>query len=193
MPKNYLPGIIKLFEYYKSLGEKTLDIVPEEKINWQYNPECNSMSTIVKHITGNMLSRFTDFLTSDGEKKWRNRDGEFEPEILTKKEMMDRWHAAWKVFLDVLHDLKEDDLDKIIYIRNEGQTVTDALDRQLAHYASHIGQMIYLGKMILDKDWKSLSIPRGKSAGFNTQMFSAPKHDAHFTDELLKPGEKKDA
>ena len=111
MPKNYLPGIIKLFEYYKSLGEKTLDIVPEEKINWQYNPECNSMSTIVKHITGNMLSRFTDFLTSDGEKKWRNRDGEFEPEILTKKEMMDRWHAAWKVFLDVLHDLKEDDLD----------------------------------------------------------------------------------
>ena len=193
MPKNYLPGIIKLFEYYKSLGEKTLDIVPEEKINWQYNPECNSMSTIVKHITGNMLSRFTDFLTSDGEKKWRNRDGEFEPEILTKKEMMDRWHAAWKVFLEVLHDLKEEDLDKFIYIRNEGQTVTDALDRQLAHYASHIGQMIYLGKMIMDKDWKSLSIPRGQSAGFNTQMFSAPKHDAHFTDEFLNPGEKKDS
>ena len=172
MPKNYLPGMIKLFEYYKSLGEKTLDIVPEEKMNWQYNAECNSMSTIVKHITGNMLSRFTDFLTTDGEKNWRNRDGEFEPEILSKKEMMDRWHVAWKIFLDVLHDLKEEDLDKIIYIRNEGQTVTDALDRQLAHYASHIGQMIYLGKMIMDMDWKSLSIPRGQSNGYNTETVS---------------------
>ncbi len=102
MPRDYLPGVIKLFEYYKSQGEQTLVIVPEEKINWQYNEESNSLSTIVKHITGNMLSRFTDFLTTDGEKEWRNRESEFDPEPMTKKDMMDRWHHAWKVFFDVL-------------------------------------------------------------------------------------------
>ena len=185
MPKDYLPGIIKLFEYYRSLGEKTIQQVPEEKINWQYNAESNSMSTIVKHITGNMLSRFTDFLTTDGEKEWRNREAEFEPESLSKKELIDRWHKSWKLFLDVLHQLREDDLDRIIYIRNMGQTVTEALDRQLAHYASHIGQMIYLGKMIMDKDWISLSIPRGQSSDYNAAKFSEPKHEAHFADEFL--------
>ena len=192
MPKDYLPGVIKLFEYYKSLGEKTLSIIPEEKINWQYNAESNSMSTIVKHISGNMLSRFTDFLITDGEKEWRNREDEFEPQELTKKELMERWSHAWKVFQEVLTRLKEEDLDKTIYIRNMGQTVTEALDRQLAHYASHIGQMIYLGKMILDKDWKSLSIPRGESANYNAAKFSAPKRDAHFTDEFLLGHEKKE-
>lgn len=192
MPQNYLPGVIKLFEYYKSLGEKTLDIIPEEKINWQYNAECNSMSTIVKHITGNMLSRFTDFLTTDGEKEWRNREAEFEQELLSKKELMERWHQSWKVFMDVLYSLTEEDLDKTIYIRNMGQTVTDALDRQLAHYASHIGQMIYLGKMIMDKEWKSLSIPRGQSDKYNAAKFSVPKHDADFVDEFLTPPDKKD-
>jgi len=192
MPKDYLPGVIKLFEYYKSLGEKTLSIIPEEKINWQYNAESNSMSTIVKHISGNMLSRFTDFLNTDGEKEWRNREDEFEQQEFTKKELMERWSHAWKIFQEVLTRLKEEDLDKTIYIRNMGQTVTEALDRQLAHYASHIGQMIYLGKMILDKDWKSLSIPRGESANYNAVKFSAPKKDAHFTNEFLSGHEKKE-
>ncbi len=120
MPKDYLPGIIKLFEYYRSLGEKTIHQVPEEKINWQYNAESNSLSTIVKHITGNMLSRFTDFLTTDGEKEWRNREAEFEPESLSKNELIDRWNKSWKVFLDVLYQLREDDLDRIIYITEYG-------------------------------------------------------------------------
>lgn len=192
MPKDYLPGVKKLFEYYKLLGDKTLSIIPEDKINWQYNAESNSMSTIVKHISGNMLSRFTDFLTTDGEKDWRNREEEFEQQELTKKELMERWAHAWKVFLEVLNSLKEEDLDKTIYIRNMGQTVTEALDRQLAHYASHIGQMIFLGKMILDKDWKTLSIARGDSANYNAAKFSAPKKDVHFTDEFLSGHEKKE-
>ncbi len=97
-----------------------------------------------------------------------------------------------KFFLMCLHSLKEEDLDKTIYIRNAGQTVTDALDRQLAHYASHIGQIIYLGKMIMGTHWKSLSIPRGQSANYNADKFSAPKTDAHFTEEFLSPKDKKE-
>lgn len=191
MPKDYLPGLIKLFEYCRSQGEKTLAIIPEEKINWQYNEESNSMSTIVKHITGNMLSRFTDFLITDGEKDWRDRESEFIQEDLSKDQLMQQWQEAWNLFMKVLNDLKEEDLDKTIYIRNSGQTVTDALDRQLAHYSSHIGQMIYLGKMILNKDWKSLSIPRGASVEYNAAKFSAPKkHEGHFTDEFTGKADK---
>lgn len=190
MPKDYLPGIIKLFEYYKSLGEKTLNIIPEEKINWQYNESSNSIATIVKHISGNMLSRFTDFLTTDGEKEWRNREEEFAPKDLSKQEVLARWNQGWKVFLEVLHELKEEDLDRIIYIRNLGQTVTDALNRQLAHYASHVGQIIFLGKLIMDKNWISLSIPKGESDSFNAQKFSEPKREGHFTDEYMLPGKK---
>ena len=186
MPTDYLPGVIRIFEYYKSLGEKTLDILPEEKINWQYNEESNSMSTIVKHITGNMLSRFTDFLTTDGEKEWRNREDEFRQETMSKKGMMDRWHQAWKLFFEVLNNLKEEDLDKTVYIRNMGQTVTDALNRQIGHYAYHIGQMVYLGKMIMDNEWKSLSIPKGGSADYNAEKFSQPPHQENFSDEFLK-------
>ena len=186
MPTNYMPGVIKIFEYYKSLGEKTLDIFPEEKINWQFNEESNSMSTIVKHITGNMLSRFTDFLTTDGEKEWRNREDEFRQETMSKKEMMDRWHQAWKLLFGVLNNLKEEDLDKTVYIRNMGQTVTDALNRQVGHYAYHIGQMVYLGKMIMDNEWKSLSIPKGGSADYNAAKFSQPPHQENFSDEFLK-------
>jgi uncharacterized damage-inducible protein DinB len=171
MPTNYMPGVIKIFEYYKSLGEKTLDIFPEEKINWQFNEESNSMSTIVKHITGNMLSRFTDFLTTDGEKEWRNREDEFRQETMTKKEVMERWNDAWTLFFSVLNNLTEEDLDKTVYIRNMGQTVTDALNRQVAHYAYHIGQMVYIGKMVMDREWKSLSIPKGGSADFNAAKF----------------------
>jgi hypothetical protein len=122
---------------------------------------------------------------TDGEKEWRNREAEFEQESLTKNEILERWNHAWKVFFDVLQNLNEDDLDRKIYIRNMGQTVSDALNRQAAHYAYHIGQMIYLGKMIMGKEWISLSIPKGQSDNYNAAKFSAPKHDAHFADEFL--------
>jgi len=185
MDTNYLESVIKQFEYYKMLGDKTFAQVPGEKLFWQYNEDSNSIATIAKHLWGNMLSRWTDFLTTDGEKEWRNRDEEFENDIATKEEMLQKWNDGWNVFLNTLKSLKEKDLEKIIYIRNQGHTVMEAINRQLAHYPYHIGQIVFIGKMCAD-NWASLSIPKGNSKQFNNDKFAKPKHKAHFTDEFLK-------
>lgn len=184
MNTNYLESVIKQFEYYKLLGEKTFAQIPDEKLFWQYNEDNNSIATIVKHLWGNMLSRWTDFLTTDGEKEWRNRDAEFENDIATKQEMIDKWNEGWKVFLDTLKSLKSEDLEKVIYIRNQGHTVLEAINRQLAHYPYHVGQIVFIGKMCAEK-WNSLSIPKGKSNIYNADKFSKPKERGHFTDEFL--------
>lgn len=185
MDTNYLESVIKQFEYYKMLGDKTFAQVPGEKLFWQYNEDSNSIATVVKHLWGNMLSRWTDFLTTDGEKEWRNRDEEFEKDIVTKEDMLQKWNDGWNVFLNTLKSLKEKDLEKIIYIRNQGHTVMEAINRQLAHYPYHIGQIVFIGKMCAD-NWTSLSIPKGNSKQFNNDKFAKPKHKAHFTDEFLK-------
>lgn len=184
MNKNYLESAIKQFEYYKMLGDKTFVQIHEEKLFWQYNEDSNTIATIVKHLWGNMLSRWTDFLTTDGEKEWRNRDAEFDNEIATKQEMMAKWNEGWKVFMDTLNSLTDEDLDKIIYIRNQGHTVLEAINRQLAHYPYHIGQIVFIGKLCAEQ-WNSLSIPKGKSNQFNAEKFSKPKEKGHFTDEFL--------
>ena len=184
METNYLQSVIKQFEYYKMLGEKTFAQIEDEKLFWQHNEDSNSIAIIVKHLWGNMMSRWTDFLTSDGEKEWRNRDAEFETEVTTKAEMIRKWDEGWKVFLDTLNSLKEEDLGKIIYIRNQGHTVSEAINRQLAHYPYHIGQIVFIGKM-LSKNWDSLSIPKGNSSQFNDEKFLRPKERGHFTDEFL--------
>jgi len=187
MASNYLESVIKQFEYYKLLGEKTFDQLPEDKLFVQYNNESNSIATIVKHLSGNMLSRWTDFLTTDGEKDWRNREAEFENDIRTKEEMLVRWHEGWHVFQAALRSLKEEDLSRVIYIRNQGHTVMEAINRQLAHYPYHIGQIVFLGKMYAES-WHSLSIPRGGSSKFNDEKFAKPKHREHFTNEFLNAG-----
>ena len=192
MSAQYLQSVIKQFEYYKLLGEKTFNQMPDEKLFWQMNEDSNSVATIVKHLSGNMLSRWTDFLNSDGEKEWRNRDAEFENDMDTRQKMMTVWQAGWEVFLQTLNDLTEVDLDKIIYIRNQGHTVMEAINRQLAHYPYHIGQIVYIGKLIATH-WESLSIPRGNSQQFNADKFAKPKGKAHFTDEVLQPKKHKDA
>jgi hypothetical protein len=188
MKTEYLESVTKQFEYYKMLGQKTIDRLPEEKIFWQYNAESNSIAVIVKHLHGNMLSRWTDFLTSDGEKSWRKRDAEFENDLRTKDAIVALWNAGWNVLFDTLRSLTPDDLEKIIYIRNQGHSVMEAINRQLAHYPYHVGQMVYIGKMILDSDWETLSIARGKSNDFNADKFAQDKRKAHFTDEFLKDG-----
>ena len=184
---NFLESAIKQFEYYKSLGEKTFHQIDEEKLFWQYNAESNSIATIVKHLWGNMLSRWTNFLTSDGEKDWRNRDAEFENNIVTKDELLNKWNAGWQCLFDALHSLNEDDLTKLIYIRHQGQTVVEAINRQLCHYSYHIGQIVFIGKMICNEQWASLSIPKGNSCIYNQEKFSQEKHKEHFTDEYIKP------
>lgn len=192
MSAQYLQSAIKQFEYYKLLGEKTFNQMPDEKLFWQMNEDSNSVATIVKHLSGNMLSRWTDFLTSDGEKDWRNREGEFENDIDSREKMMLVWQAGWDVFLQTLSALTEADLDKIIFIRNQGHTVLEAINRQLAHYPYHIGQIVYIGKLSTNQ-WESLSIPRGHSQQFNDTKFAQPKTKAHFTDEVLQPNKNKDA
>ncbi|WP_343636370.1 DUF1572 domain-containing protein [Fluviicola sp.] len=184
MNTSYLESVIKQFEYYKMLGEKTVAQIPDEKLFWQYNEDSNSIAIIVKHLWGNMMSRWTDFLTTDGEKDWRNRDAEFENDFQNKEELVEKWNEGWNVFLNTLKSLKEEDLEKIIYIRNQGHTVLEAINRQLAHYPYHIGQLVYIGKLCAE-NWESLSIPKGKSTDFNAEKFSKPKERGHFTDEFL--------
>ena len=192
---NYLESVKRQFEYYKMLGEKAMEQVPEDKLFWQFNEESNSIATIVKHLWGNMLSRWTDFLTTDGEKEWRNRDAEFDPDsyrddINSREQMMKNWNEGWNCVFAALNQLTEADLNKQVFIRNQGQTVVDAINRQLAHYPHHIGQILFIGKMVCGNKWRSLSIPKGKSKEFNADKFSKPKHTEHFTDEFLKKKEE---
>ena len=180
---DYLTNIKKQFEYCKYLGDKTFSQIPEEKLFWKYNEESNSIATIVKHLSGNMISRWTDFLTTDGEKDWRIRESEFDNEISSKKELLDTWEKGWDCFFTALESLTQEDLSKEIFIRNMGHSVSEAINRQLSHYPYHIGQIVFIGKMITNQDWESLSIPRGDSEKYNQEKFSKPKRKEHFTDE----------
>jgi len=186
MKNNYLESIRKQFDYYKMLGDKTIARLTEEEIHWQYNEESNSIAIIVKHLWGNMMSRWTNFLTSDGEKKWRFRDKEFEPTIKNKKELLDKWEEGWDCLYKALDSVDEDNFDSVIYIRNMGHTIVEAFNRQLAHYSYHIGQMVFLGRMIQGEKWESLSIPKGKSTVYNAMKFAQPKRQEHFTAEFLE-------
>jgi hypothetical protein len=166
---NYISSVKNQFKQYKTLAEKAIDQVPDEKINWQYNPETNSIAVIVKHLAGNMLSRFSDFYNSDGEKKWRNRDAEFENENISREKLKALWDSGWDGLFQILNKLAASDLSKVVLIRNEEHTVVEALNRQLTHYAYHIGQIIFIAKMVLDNQWKSLSIPKNDSRAFNVR------------------------
>lgn len=186
MPSDFLNSAIKQFQYYKSLADKTINQLSDEDLFFQYNESSNSIAIIINHLWGNMLSRWTDFLTSDGEKEWRNRDLEFENEISNKEELLQKWNQAWDCLFNALNSLNEEDLAKIIYIRNQGHTILEAINRQLAHYPYHIGQIVFIGKMINNEKWSSLSIPKGKSKEYNSDKFSKDKEIKHFTDEFLK-------
>lgn len=190
MKTEYLNNIKQQFLYYKILGERTFEQVSNEQLFEQYNEESNSIAIIVKHLWGNMLSRWTGFLTSDGEKEWRKRDSEFDNDIADRKEMLKKWDEGWECLLKTLDSLSESDLSKEIFIRNQGHTVVEAINRQLAHYAYHIGQIVFIGKMMSGEKWVSLSIPKGNSKNYNRDKFAQKKHKEHFTEEYLK-GKKK--
>jgi len=169
--ETYLNSVKKRFEYYKTLGEQTFVQLEDEGLFWQYNEESNSIATIVKHLSGNMLSRWTDFLTSDGEKPGRDRDAEFANDIRTRQQLLAIWDQGWDCLFNALNSIKEGDWQKDIYIRGERHSVVDAINRQLAHYPYHIGQIVFIGKMITGSNWRSLSIPRGNSGAFNAEKF----------------------
>lgn len=187
---NYLRSVTLHFQYYQQLAEKALAQVPDGQLGWQPTEESNSLMVIIKHMAGNLLSRFTDFLSSDGEKPWRDREKEFDEEPLTKEELIARWRQGWGILHQTLAELTGDDLNKLVYIRNQGHTVTEALNRQLAHYAYHVGQIVYLSRMIKGEGWQSLSIPRGQSEQFNREKFSQEPHREHFAQENLNPSDR---
>ena len=174
--RNYLQSAHKQFAYYKTLGDKSFAQLPDEALFWQYNPSSNSIAIIVQHLHGNMLSRWTDFLTTDGEKDWRNRDAEFETVITTRAELLQKWEDGWACIFAALENLNTNDLETEIYIRNQAHTVTEAINRQLAHYPYHIGQIVFIAKMATDHNWASLSIPKGNSNTYNAEKFAQPKH-----------------
>ena len=166
----FLQSAIKRLAYYKELGDKTFATLNDADFHYHPNEESNSIAVIIQHVSGNMRSRWTNFLNSDGEKDWRNRDQEFEIISSSKEQLLALWEQGWDVCLGAIKALTEDDLAKTIYIRNEGLSVIDAINRQLAHYPYHVGQIIYVAKIIKNDKWQSLSIPRNKSQQFNDSM-----------------------
>lgn len=182
--ESYLSSVIKQFEYYKSLGDKTFNQLSFNEMVWQSDEDSNSVSILVKHIAGNMLSRWTNFLTEDGEKEWRNRDNEFINDFNSKEEIIAAWESGWFRLFEAIKPLDLEDLKSIVYIRNDRHTVTEAINRQLAHYSYHVGQIVFLGKLLKGENWQSLSIPKGDSKKYNTDKFSKDKGKRHFMDDL---------
>src|SRR6187402_2125135 len=183
---HYLESIKKQFLYYKMLGEKAMEQLEPEQLFISVNEDTNSIAVIVQHLSGNMLSRWTDFLTSDGEKEWRNRDSEFENDLQSKEEVLEIWKKGWDCLENALESLKPEQLSDIIYIRNEGHTVIEAINRQLAHYPYHVGQIVFYAKQLKNTSWESLSIPKNKSNSYNADKFGKEKSIKNFTDEELK-------
>jgi Protein of unknown function (DUF1572) len=173
----YLDSAIKRLLTYKQLGEKTLAQLDEQDIHFTPNETSNSIAVIIHHLHGNMMSRWTNFLTEDGEKEGRNRDTEFDPPKIGKAPLLVLWEEGWDCLLGTLRTLKEEDLLKTITIRHEPLIVIDAINRQLAHYPHHVGQIVYIGKMIRNEKWQSLSIPKGASGEFNQRMKEQHSND----------------
>src|SRR6266849_8376433 len=167
---SYLEDSVALFHFYKKMAERAMEQVTDEQLFATLDEEMNSIAIIVKHMTGNMRSRWTDFLTSDGEKPDRNRDTEFVDPPATREELLKRWNEGWKEVFDALTPLSDSDLERSVTIRGEPHSVMQAINRQIAHYAYHCGQIVFLAKHLQSKQWKSLSVPRGKSEVFNQKV-----------------------
>jgi uncharacterized damage-inducible protein DinB len=167
---SYLEDSLAVFRYYKTLSEKAMGQVSDEQLVAVLDGEMNSIAQIVKHMAGNMRSRWTDFLTTDGEKPDRNRDSEFADPPATRQELMCLWEQGWQCVFTAIEPLSEQDMDKTITIRGEAHSVMQAINRQIAHYTYHCGQIVLLAKHFKHSEWKSLSIPRGQSTGFNRRV-----------------------
>ncbi len=169
---SHLEDSIALFGFYKKMGEGAMEQVTDEQLFATLDEEMNSIAIIVKHMAGNMRSRWTDFLRSDGEKPDRNRDTEFVEPPATREELLKRWNEGWDRVFGALTPLSDSDLERSVTIRGEPHSVMQAINRQIAHYAYHCGQIVFLAKHFKASDWKSLSVPRNKSAEFNRRVLA---------------------
>lgn len=182
--RNYLEDAIRSFRSYKRLAERALEQVNDDEFFVQIDEESNSLALIVKHIAGNQRSRWRDFLTSDGEKPDRHRDTEFELIEDTRESLMAFWEAGWQTIFEALESLSADDLEKTVTIRGEPHTVVEAINRQLTHYPYHIGQIVFLAKHLRASEWKTLSVPRNRSAEFNAFLAAKQAEGAERLDRL---------
>ena len=172
---SYLKDSIDLFRYYKKLGDRAMAQCPDEGLFATLDAESNSIAIVVKHMVGNMRSRWTDFLTNDGEKPDRNRDTEFEDPAATRAELMELWERGWRLVFGALEPLTDADLMRTITIRTEPHSVMQAINRQVAHYSYHVGQIVYLARHFAGDKWQSLTIPKRKSGEFNKQVAAGEK------------------
>ncbi len=167
---SYLEDALAVFRQYKKLAERAMQQVTDEQLFLAENEESNSIAVIVKHMAGNMRSRWTDFLTSDGEKPNRNRDSEFIDPPATRAELMQMWDEGWARLFGALEPLREEDLTRRVMIRGEAHSVMQAINRQLAHYPYHVGQIVLLAKQFSSEKWEALTVPRNQSAEFNRKV-----------------------
>jgi hypothetical protein len=167
---SYIEDSLSLFRYYKNLAERAMAQVTDEQLLAVLDSEANSIAVIVKHMTGNMQSRWPDFLTTDGEKPGRDRDAEFEDPPSTRAALLAVWEAGWQCLFTALEPLSDEDMQRTVTIRGEPHSVMQTINRQLGHYAYHCGQIVFLAKHFRSSEWKSLSVPRGKSAEFNRRV-----------------------
>jgi hypothetical protein len=169
---SYLEDSLSLFRHYKQMAERAMEQLTPEQLNTTLDPEMNSIAVIVKHMAGNMRSRWTDFLTSDGEKPDRNRDTEFIEPPSTREAIMQTWEEGWALVFSALEPLSDTDLARTVTIRGEPHSVMQAINRQMAHYSGHIGQIVFLAKHLQHENWKSLTVPRNRSAEFNQKVLA---------------------
>jgi hypothetical protein len=167
---SYIEESLAVFRQYKKMAEGAMAQLSDDQLFATLDDEMNSIAVIVKHMTGNMRSRWTNFLTSDGEKPDRNRDSEFVEPAATREALLERWESGWKLVFDAIEPLTDADLTRTVTIRSEPHSVMQAINRQVAHYSSHIGQIVFLAKHLAGPNWKSLSVPRNRSAEFNRRV-----------------------
>jgi uncharacterized damage-inducible protein DinB len=167
---SYLEDSLTLFRQYKTLSERAMAQVTDEQLVTVLDAEMNSIAQVVKHMAGNMRSRWTDFLTTDGEKPDRNRDSEFVDAPTTRQAVLALWEQGWQYLFSALKPLSEQDLGRTVTIRGEAHSVMQAINRQMAHYSYHCGQIVLLAKHFKHAEWQSLTVPRGQSAGFNSRV-----------------------
>jgi hypothetical protein len=179
LAEHYIENVTAEFRGLKRLADKAAAQVSDEEFFRAIDPGSNSVALIMKHMAGNMRSRWTDFLTSDGEKPDRRRDSEFLIEGEDRRAIEEKWEAGWRTLFDALAQLKPDDLMHDVIIRREPHTVVEAVNRQLTHYGEHVGQIIFLAKHLKSADWKTLSIPRGLSEAFNKKQSERPQPQSY--------------
>ena len=185
--ENYHLDALQSFRNYKKLAERAIEQISDEDFATTIDAESNSVALIVKHVAGNLRSRWTDFLTSDGEKDFRNRDAEFEMTGDTRESLMNFWNEGWQTLFDNIEPLTVEDFSKTVTIRGEPHTIVEALNRQLTHYAYHVGQIVFLAKHLRSSDWKTLSVPRNKSGQFNQFLADQQKEGVSKTNRMEAP------